>query len=256
MTGSPPGVLLRDWRTRRRFSQLDLALLADVSAKHLSYVETGRSKPSPEMIVHLCEHLDVPLRSRNDILLAAGFAPRYRHLPADAPAAREGRDAVERLIATHASPTIVVDRDWNLVTANAAAAVFLTWVAPHLLEPPTNVIRLSLHNDGLAPRIANLGEYATHVLARVRRAIAASPSPALEGLLDEFAHVANAPLPTDDGLFLTLDVDTDAGLVRLFSTITVFGSPRDVGLSELALETFHPADDVSRERLDRLIAAA
>lgn len=252
MQVSPPGVLLREWRTRRRYSQLDLALAADVSAKHLSYVETGRSKPSPEMIVHLCEHLDVPLRVRNDILFAAGFAPRYTHSELDGSAVGELHATVEQLVATHTTPTVVVDGDWTLVTANASANLFLQGVAPELLEPPVSVLRLSLHPDGLARRIANFDEYATHLLTRVQRATTAAPSPVLDAVLDEFGHLARRFPAEPPGIYLTLDLDSPVGLISFFSTITVFGSPRDVTLDELALETFHPADQHSRERYEHL----
>lgn len=252
MPVSPPGELLREWRTRRRYSQLDLALVADVSAKHLSYVETGRSKPSPEMIVHLCEHLDVPLRMRNDILLAAGFAPRYTQSTIDGSALDELRATVDRLVGTHTTPTIVVDRDWTLVTANASANLFLQGVAPELLEPPVSVVRLSLHPDGLAPRVANFYDYAHHLLTRVRRAATATPSPVLDAVLDEFGHLARRPPTEQPGIYLTLDLHSPAGVISFFSTITVFGSPRDVTLDELALETFHPADQHSRERYEHL----
>lgn len=252
MVSSQTGVMLREWRTRRRFSQLDLALAADVSAKHLSYVETGRSKPSPEMIVHLCEHLDVPLRNRNDILLAAGFAPRYTHSNLEGSADDALRATVEQVVAAHTIPTIVVDRDWTLVTANASASLFLQGVAPELLEPPVNVVRLSLHPDGLAPRIANFDDYATHMLTRIRRVTMATPSPVLDAVLDEFGHLAKRTPTEQPGILLTLDLDSPAGLIRFFSTITVFGSPRDVTLDELALETFHPADQQSRERYEHL----
>lgn len=255
MSVSPPGVLLREWRTRRRYSQLGLALAADVSAKHLSYIETGRSTPSPEMIVHLCEHLDVPLRVRNDILFAAGFAPRYPDSTLDGAAGDELLEAVQQLVDVHTTPTVVVDRDWMLVTANTSAGLFLQGCAPELLEPPVNVVRLSLHPDGLAPRVANFDDYASHILMRVRRAATATPSPILDAVLDEFGHLTGpsvaAPQP---GIFLTLDLESPTGLISFFSTVTVFGSPRDVVLDELALETFHPADQISRERYEHVVS--
>lgn len=221
-----------------------------MSTKHLSYVETGRATPSPEMILHLCEHLDVPLKRRNEILLAAGHAPRYRHSGYDPATDNEVRGAVDELIAAFIHPTVAVDRDWNLVTSNSAAAIFLDGVAAHLLGPPINVIRVSLHSDGLAHRVENFDEYAAHVLARVRRANSAWPSPMLDQVLEEFGHLAT-PSPSDvPGIYLTLDLRTTAGMVRFFSTITTFGSPSDVTLDELALETFHPADPISQENLD------
>ncbi|MEX2626565.1 MAG: helix-turn-helix transcriptional regulator [Ilumatobacteraceae bacterium] len=250
MSSSPPGALLRQWRTRRRFSQLDLALAAEVSTKHLSYIETGRARPSPEMVLHLCEHLDIPLKRRNEILLAAGHAPRYGHTVYDPSVDSEVRTTIDQLIAAHLDPTIAVDGDWNLLASNPAAVVFLDGVAPHLLTPPTNVIRMSLHPDGLAARVANFDDYAGHVLARVRQATAASPSATLDQLLDEFGHLASRPTRSSPDIFLTLDLRTAAGVISFFSTITVFGSPRDVALDEVALETFHPADPSSRANLD------
>lgn len=252
ITASPPGVMLREWRTLRRYSQLDLALAAEVSTKHLSYIETGRSKPSPEMIVHLCEHLDVPFRRRNEILLAAGFAPRYSDTRYDPTVDNDLRAAVEQIVQSNASPAIVVDRDWQLVTANPAALLFLEGVSAALLAPPINVIRVSLHPDGLAPRVANFDEYAAHILARTRRAVTQSPSPILEALLEEFAHLARPETTQRPGILLPLELHTTAGLLRLFSTITTFGSPRDATLEELAIETFYPADPDSRDRLDQL----
>ena len=155
MTTSPPGLLLREWRTRRRYSQLDLSVAAEVSTRHLSYIETGRSRPSPEMIIHLCEHLAVPMRTRSEILLAAGFAPRYRQTRVEPAVDRELIDAVEQVVRSHGFPAVVVDGDWNLITTNTTATIFLDGVAPRLLDAPANVIRLSLDPDGLAPRITN-----------------------------------------------------------------------------------------------------
>jgi transcriptional regulator with XRE-family HTH domain len=255
MSSAAAGTLLREWRTRRRFSQLDLAVTAEVSAKHLSYIETGRSTPSPEMIVHLCEHLDVPLRRRNDILLAAGFAPRYSNSVFDPTVASDLRAAVEQIVSSHTFPAVVVDSDWHLVTANAAAFALLDGVAEHLLQSPSNVIRLSLHPDGLAGRIANFDDYARHILSRARRAVDHAPSAVLEALLDEFAHLATPGPTVGSGILLPLELTTTAGLVRLFSTITTFGSPRDATLEELAIETFYPADPESQHRLTELTAA-
>jgi hypothetical protein len=202
--------------------------------------------------VHLCEHLHVPLRARNDILFAAGFAPRYTHSKLDDAAADELRATIEQLVHAHTTPTVVVDRDWTLVTANASANLFLQGVAPELLEPPVNVLRLSLHPDGLASRIANFDEYATHLLTRVQHATTAAPSPVLDAVLDEFGHLVGHPATGQPGIYLTLDLDGPTGIISFFSTITVFGSPRDVTLDELALETFHPADQLSRRRFELL----
>ncbi len=253
MASSATGELLRAWRTRRRYSQLDLALAAQVSTKHLSYIETGRARPSAEMILHLTEHLSVPLRARNEILASAGFAPRYRDVRRDADSDARIVSLLDDLISTHPYPTVAVDDDWNLVTANAAAAIFLVGVAAHLLVPPINVIRLSLHPDGLASRVDNFAAYAAHVCARIRSATARAPSRVLDELLTEFAHLEReATRAGAEDLFLTLDLTTDAGVIRFFSTITIFGAPRDVALDGIALETFHPADDLSRARWSQL----
>ncbi|MEQ1699532.1 MAG: helix-turn-helix transcriptional regulator [Ilumatobacteraceae bacterium] len=245
------GVMLRDWRARRRFSQLDLSLAAGVSAKHLSYVETGRSRPSPEMVLHLCEHLEVPLRERNAILLAAGHAPSYPQLSYD-DATSEVRELVDLVVAAHRYPAIVVDSRWNLVAANAAASLFLVGVAEHLLVPTTNVLRLSLHADGLRPRVLNFDEYAGHVLARLRRVVAHHPDPALTALLQEFADLDVAAPEHTDGVVMPLVLDVDGTPVRMITTIATFGSPREVTLSELAIETFYPADPASAAALERL----
>jgi transcriptional regulator with XRE-family HTH domain len=241
---------LREWRVRRRFSQMELALQAAVSTKHLSYVETGRARPSPEMIVHLCEHLEVPLRHRNSILLAAGHAPRYPHSSYESPEGSEVRGVVDMVLAAHRYPAVVVDARWDLVAANAAAGVFLDDVAAELLAPPINVIRLSLHEGGLAPRVVNFAEYAGHVLARLRRLVANGPDPVLEALLTEFGHLEAILPERSDGVVLPLQLRAPAGVIRMFSTITTFGTPRDVTLSELAIETFFPADDASAAFLD------
>ncbi|MGE3589276.1 MAG: helix-turn-helix domain-containing protein, partial [Ilumatobacteraceae bacterium] len=230
------GTVLREWRVHRRFSQMDLALLADVSAKHLSYVETGRSRPSPEMILHLCEHLEVPLRDRNAILLAAGHAPRYQHSLYEAADSSEVRQVVDMVLSAHRYPAVVVDSRWNLVSANTAASMFLDDVASDLLVAPINVIRLSLHPTGLAPRVANFAEYAGHVLARLRRLVTHDPDPVLVELLAEFAHLDVGPAPASDGVVLPLELRVGDDIARMFSTITTFGTPREVTLSELAIE--------------------
>jgi len=246
---SPAGSMLRDWRSQRRHSQLDLATRANVSAKHLSYVETGRAKPSPEMILHLCQHLDVPLRDRNTILLAAGYAPHYRDTPLDQTDANDLQQLVELVISEHSFPTVVVDAQWNLVAANPAAAIFTELVAAELLAPPTNVIRLSLHPSGLAPHVVNFTDYATHIINRLRRTIDHHPDATLQALLDEFGHLVATDAAQHPGVLLPLELTTARGVISMFSTITTFGAPHDVTLSELAVETFYPADDHSRRLL-------
>src|SRR3954463_4666079 len=190
---SPPigvGGLLRDWRQRRRLSQLDLAIEADVSARHLSFVETGRSRPSRELVLHLAEHLDVPLRERNALLLAAGYAPAYHQTPLDAAEMAPVRDAVAKILAGHDPyPAVVVDRRWDLVSANrAATAIMSEGVDPSLLAPPANALRLSLHPRGLAPRIVNFEEYGTHLINRLDREIAVSGDKELLALRDELCR--------------------------------------------------------------------
>src|SRR3954462_13326754 len=213
------GPLLRDWRSRRRLSQMELALDADVSARHLSFVETGRSKPSRGLVLQLADHLDVPLRERNALLLAAGFAPSYAERPLGDEAMAPVRDALDRLLKGHEPfPAVAVDRQWELVAANAPALALLTdGVAPELLEPPANTLRLSLHPDGLAPRIANLAEYSAHLLTRLRREAVLSGDPALAALHAELAAYPGV----DDGsalvhdpagsLFIPLRLATPAG---------------------------------------------
>src|SRR5262245_46854093 len=182
----PVGELLRDWRQRRRLSQLDLALDAEISSRHLSFVETGRSKPSSEMILRLAERLEVPLRERNQLLLAGGFAPAYSESKLSAPSMSAVTGALRQLLDAHQpNPALIVDEGWDLVDANAAVDLFLAGAAPELLEPPVNALRLSLHPDGMASRIVNLGEWRAHILARLRRQADRSGSASLLGLWEE-----------------------------------------------------------------------
>lgn len=261
--GAPVGQLLRDWRMRRRRSQLDLALDAQVSTRHLSFVETGRARPSRELLLSLGRLLELPLRECNQLLLAAGFAPRYAERALDAPPLREALSAVERVLqAHHPYPAVAVDRHWNLLRANAAANWMLAQVDPALLEHP-NVLRISLHPRGMAPAIVNLAEWRHHILERLRGQVARSHDAGLAALLAELSclpplpgetrEADESPLP-DVVMFFRLR--TPVGEVRLFSTITVFGTPVEVTLSELALEAFYPADAESAERLRRLAEAA
>jgi transcriptional regulator with XRE-family HTH domain len=250
------GDLLRDWRQRRRLSQLDLAGEATVSARHLSFVETGRSKPSRELVLHLAEHLAVPLRERNSLLLAAGYAPSYHQTPLDADEMTPVRDALDTILAGHHPfPAIVADRHWNLVTANAAALTLLTdGIADHLLAPPANVLRASLHPDGLAPRIVNFSQWAAHVVDRVRREVDLYADPGLIALLDElcgYPGVAGSSSPDDtvSRLFVPLVLRTDGGELSFFNTVATFGTARDVTLDELAIESFFPADEATAAAL-------
>src|SRR6266511_2471967 len=182
----PVGALLREWRQRRRLSQFELALESGVSSRHLSFVETGRSRPSAEMVIHLAEQLDVPLRDRNHLLLAAGYAPAYAQRDLEAPDMGPVRDAIEQVLRAHEPyPALVIDHHWGLVSANRALGVLIDGVAGHLLEPPTNVLRLSLHPEGLAPRIVNLHQWRSHLLERLARDAMASGDPALTVLREE-----------------------------------------------------------------------
>ena len=199
MSSEQVGTLLRDWRTRRRMSQLDLASDAGISSRHLSFVETGRSRPSREMVLHLADHLDVPLRARNSLLIAAGYAPTYHATDLDAPEMQSVRTAIERVLVGHEPyPAILVDRRWELVAANRAVAVLIDGVAPELLEPPVNVLRASLHPNGLAQRIVNLAEWAEHIIGGLRRQIAVTGDEDLRALeieLSEYAAAQGAAPP-------------------------------------------------------------
>jgi transcriptional regulator with XRE-family HTH domain len=246
------GTLLRDWRQRRRLSQMELALEAGVSTRHLSFVETGRSRPSAEMVLHLAERLDVPLRERNELLLAAGFAPQYTALSFEDPALSEVRDAVSRVLAGHEPyPAIAVDRYWTLVASNEALGPFLEGVAPDLLVPPVNTIRLALHPEGVAPRILNLGEYRADLIERLDRAARLTGDPELAALHEEMLGYPGPPAPAGPspsgpavavGLRLAPPPGEDGPELSFFSTITTFGTAVDVTVSELALEAFYPAD--------------
>jgi transcriptional regulator with XRE-family HTH domain len=243
------GPLLRDWRQRRRLSQLDLALDAGVSARHVSFVETGRSRPSPEMIIHLAEQLDVPLRDRNQLLLAGGYAPVYGERTLDAPEMEPVRDALDLVLTGHEPyPAAVVDRGWNMVAANRAVALLTEGVAPELLEPPANVLRASLHPDGMAPRIANLGEWRAHLLERLERQVQLTGDEGLAALHEELLGYPGETAderPSEDrgaGIVVPLRLRTASGELAFFSTVTTFGTPVDITVSELAIESFFPAD--------------
>jgi transcriptional regulator with XRE-family HTH domain len=247
------GPLLREWRQRRRLSQMELALEAGVSTRHLSFVETGRSQPSPEMVLHLAERLDVPRREQNQLLLAAGYAPRFAVRRLDDPELAPVRDALGHVLAGHEPyPAIAVDRHWNLVASNAALGPLLEGVAPELLAPPVNCMRLALAPDGLAPRILNLGEWRSHLLHRLRRQVQLTGDAELAALCDE---VVAYPGPTHDAsdsgaIMVQLRLATaDGGELHFFSTVTTFGTAVDVTLSELSVEAFFPADAATAHML-------
>lgn len=257
----PIGTLLRDWRQRRRMSQLDLACEAEISTRHLSFMETGRAQPSREMLLHLAEQLEVPLRERNLLLVAAGYAPVFPERPLDDPALQEARRAIGLVLTGHEPyPAVAVDRHWTLQAANNCIGPFLADIAPALLQPPINVLRLSLHPAGMAPRIVNLAEWRAHVLARLRRQIDLSGDAVLVDLLTELAAYpyerAGAGPPPSERSFtaavVSLQLITSAGRINFFSTTMVFGTPIDITLSELALEAFFPADEASAEVMRRL----
>lgn len=247
MSTPTAGMLLRSWRETRRVSQLSLAHGAGVSPRHLSFIETGRSRPTSQMILRLCRHLDVPLREQNRLLLAAGFAPAHpEHDLADPPMAQVA-EAVGLILDAHLPyPALVVDRGWDLVAANDAVYALLDGVDAALLEPPVNVVRLALHPDGLAPRIVNLAAWHDHLVERLAREHAVSADPRLRALLDEVGRPGERAADPP-GLVVPLRLRSGDRELSLISTTTVFGTPREVTVSELAIETFLPADAATRE---------
>jgi transcriptional regulator with XRE-family HTH domain len=250
------GQLLRGWRDARRLSQLELSLEADVSTRHLSFVETGRAQPSREMIVRLAEHLDVPLRERNELLLAAGYAPAYPESQMDDQRMQTVRAAVRQVLAGHEPyPALVVDRHWELLDANASVGLLLEGVDPAQLAPPVNVLRLALHPDGVAPRIANLGEWRAHLLARLRRQVLATHDPQLTTLLDELrGYPCDQPepvveMPGPGEIVVPLRLRHGDGELRFMSIVSTFGTPLDITVQELSIEAFFPADAATAEAL-------
>jgi transcriptional regulator with XRE-family HTH domain len=250
------GDLLRDWRRRRRFSQMDLAGDAEISTRHLSFVETGRSNASRDVLHRLAERLAMPLRARNQLLAAAGFAAGYPERPIEAPTLDCARRAVELVLKGHEPfPALAVDRHWQLVMMNDAVAPLLAGVGAALLAPPVNVLRLSLHPQGLAPRIDNLGEWRAHLFERLGRQIDETGDATLMALLEElhgYPSRAGTRPPTDlagVAVPLRLRVEGDGEPLSLISTTTVFGTPLDVTLAEIAIECFFPADERTRATL-------
>ncbi|MFI6280118.1 helix-turn-helix domain-containing protein [Streptomyces sp. NPDC050988] len=275
------GPLLRGWREQRRVSQLELALRAGSSARHISFVETGRSRPSEEMVLRLAEHLDVPVRDRNALLLAAGYAPRYPETPLDDPALDALREGVERLIQGYEPyPAFVVDATYNVVAANRGIAMLLDTVPERLLAPPLNAMRLTLHPEGLAPRIRNLREWRGHLLAQMERDIALRRSEPLRALYEE---VAAYPYPSEGSLegssegspgsgsgsgsgsgegtgetvpyfALPMQIEHDGRVLSFISSISTFNTPMDVTVAELAIETLLPADPATVKYLQSLMS--
>ncbi|MGL4495510.1 MAG: helix-turn-helix domain-containing protein [Beijerinckiaceae bacterium] len=253
--------MLRGWRQRRRLSQIDLAVDADLSTRHLSFLENGRANPSRDMVIALAESLFLPPGECNQLLAAAGFAPVYAQRALDDPALAAMRHAVEQILKTHEPfPAVAVDRRWTLMAKNNAVPALLAGVAPFLLEPPVNVLRLSLHPAGLAPRIINLAAWADHLFSRLRRDIELTADPALIALRDELAafrpkgmsrdgHAPNSAAPQP---VIPLQFSTPSGILSFMSTTMVFGTPLDVTLSELAVELFFPMDGATANAMRAL----
>ena len=260
---APFGRLLRQWRQQRQRSQLTLALQADVSTRHLSWLETGRAQPSRAMVLRLAEQLDVPLRDRNVLLVAAGFSPLYAERALADPSMTVARDVLQRLLDAHEPwPAMAVDRHWQLVASNRMVPPLMAAAAAHLLQPPVNVLRLSLHPQGLAPQVANLPAWRSHVLARLQRQAQSTGDPVLRDLLTELRSL---PLPPgtpaavttilDHEVAVPLTLNSPAGVLNFITTVTVFGAPHDVTVSELAVETLLPADEATASALRALHAS-
>ncbi|MFC7843332.1 helix-turn-helix domain-containing protein [Streptomyces sp. NPDC057382] len=258
--GQGVGPLLRAWREQRRVSQLELALRADSSARHISFVETGRSRPSEEMVLRLAEHLDVPVRERNALLLAAGYAPRYPETPLDDPALDALRAGIERLIGGYEPyPALVVDARYDVVAANRGVMALVDGVSAGLLEPPLNAMRLALHPEGLAPRIRNLRAWRGHLLEQMRRQIALHRSAPLRALYEE---VSAYPVPAEDPaeeaaepvpyFALPLRIEHEGRTLSFISSISTFNTPMDVTVAELAIETLLPADPATVKYLQEM----
>ncbi|RRR76875.1 helix-turn-helix domain-containing protein [Streptomyces sp. RP5T] len=262
------GELLRQWRHRRRLSQLDLAIAADVSARHVSLVETGKSNPSADMVLRLADQLDVPLRDRNRLLLAAGFAPRYTERPLDDGALSAAREAVERVLRAHEPyPALAFDRRWNIIMTNRAVEPFFAEVDPDLLRQPVNLVRLGLDPRGFAPLVVNLADVRVVFRSRIRRQLAVSPDAELAALyaelLDPDSEDASEPDSVDvsnrsveSDVVLPMILRLDGRELRLFSTITTFGTPMDITLEEVAIESYYPADEESAAYFEESGAAS
>jgi transcriptional regulator with XRE-family HTH domain len=252
------GPLLREWRRRRRMSQLELALAAGVSARHLSFVENGRSRPSVEMVVQLAAALDVPLRDRNELLLAAGYAPLYGQRGLDEPDMAAVRETLELVLRGHEPyPAVVVDRHWGIVAANGALAVLTEGAAPELLEPPANVLRLALHPDGVAPRIVNFAQLRATLLQSLGRQAVATGDPALAALLDELRRLPGGGEPAPDGspdVAVPLRIRWRDTELSFISTLTTFARATDITVAELAIESFFPTDAATARALQDFAA--
>lgn len=249
----PVGEQLRAWRGRRRLSQLDLALDAEISARHLSFLETGRSQPSRPMLMRLADRLKIPARDRNLLLVAAGFSPALPERRLDDPALAAARRAVDLVLKAHEPfPALAVDRHWHMLAANAGVVPLLGGVAAHLLEPPVNVLRLSLHPQGVAPNIVNLAEWRAHILHRLEAQVEASADRVLAELLAELrAYPGGSARAADShgGVAVPLVLRVGEAILSFLSTTTMFGTPIDITLAELAIEAFLPADAATAEML-------
>ncbi len=249
----PVGQLLREWRERRRLSQLELSLQAEISTRHLSFVETGRARPTPQMIVRLTEHLDVPLRERNQLLLAGGYAPAYPQHGLDAPELAHIRGALRQVLAAHEPfPAVVLNRWWELLDANSALAPLIDGCAPQLLATPVNVLRLSLHPDGMAPRIRNLGHWRAHLLEQLHRRARSTGDQRLFDLETELREypggTSEIRLSATD-VVLPLRIHHDGRELSFFSITAALGTASDVTVEELAIESFYPADASTAQAL-------
>jgi len=254
--------MLRSWRQRRSLSQLELSLNATVSSRHLSFLETGRARPSREVVLHLADELEVPLRERNALLLAAGYAPLYAEHSLDAPEMATVRQAVDRFLRAHEPyPALVVDRYHDLIDSNDALGLLLEGVAPELLAPPANALRVALHPRGMAPRTLNLGEWSSHLLGRLRREAQITGDPRLDSLYHELAGYPGVEIAPPHGEVQSGDIvlplklrDTDGeSELAFFSTLSTFGTAVDITLAELSIEAFYPANAPTAERLLRSI---
>lgn len=263
-TSHQPGVgeSLRDWRSRRRRSQMDLALHVGVSTRHLSFIETGRARPSPAMLAALSGALGVPLRERNRPLLAAGYAPRYTARALDDAALQQVRGALDRLLRAHDPyPGLALDRQWNVVLANRSALALITGLPDHLKQPNFNVFRASLHPQGLATLTENFADWAGQLLWTLRRAIAGSGDPLMVALEQEvlaypnvaaLASTARPDAPAELQLLVPCVLLLPQGRLSMFTTLATFGTPRDITLDELSIELFYPADDSTEALLQAL----
>jgi transcriptional regulator with XRE-family HTH domain len=257
MTAAPVGDHLREWRRRRRMSQLDLACEAEISSRHLSFVETGRASPSREMVLRLAERLEVPMRERNVLLVAAGYAPVFPERSLASPELAAAREAIRIVLDGHKPyPAFALDRHWNMVMSNGALPQIFDGVDPALLQPPVNVVRLSLHPKGVAPRIINLAEWRAHMLARLRHQVELTADPMLIDLLAEAQAYGGPPARPHRGasaeMVTALRMRVGGETLSFFTTTLVFGTPVEVTLSELAIESFLPADAETAAAVRRL----